>query len=58
MGKTTDDILAKIGCKNTKSRKAVIEVLENAENPLSAEDIFLCIKNRVRPSICPLFTEP
>jgi len=28
------------GCKNTKSRKAVIEVLENAENPLSAEDIF------------------
>jgi len=24
-----------------KSRKAVIEVLENAENPLSAEDIFL-----------------
>jgi len=32
MGKTTDDILAKIGCKNTKSRKAVIEVLENAEN--------------------------
>ncbi|ABN51782.1 MAG TPA: transcriptional repressor [Hungateiclostridium thermocellum] len=46
MGKTTDDILAKIGCKNTKSRKAVIEVLENAENPLSAEDIFLCIKKQ------------
>ncbi|HHV29027.1 Fur family transcriptional regulator [Acetivibrio mesophilus] len=46
MKKTTDDILAKIGCKNTKSRKAVIEVLESAENSLSAEDIFLCIKEQ------------
>lgn len=46
MKKTTDDILSRIGCKNTKSRKAVIEVLKSAENPLCAEDVFLCIKEQ------------
>ncbi|HOM01726.1 MAG TPA: transcriptional repressor [Acetivibrio sp.] len=46
MGKTTDDILAKIGCKNTKSRKAVVEILQSAENPLSAEDIFFAVKKQ------------
>lgn len=44
MKKTADDILSQIGCKNTKSRKAVIEVLGNAESPISAEDIFLRMK--------------
>jgi len=28
MGKTTDDILAKIGCKNTKSRKQLLRFLK------------------------------
>jgi len=44
MKRLADDILAKIGCKNTKPRKTVIEVLESTDNPLSAEDIFLRIK--------------
>ncbi|WP_242973864.1 Fur family transcriptional regulator [Clostridium thermosuccinogenes] len=32
------------GCKNTKSRKAIISLLEKAETPLSAEEIFLQLK--------------
>lgn len=44
MKKSTDDILAKIGCKNTKPRKTVIEVLESTNKSLSAEDIFIRIK--------------
>ncbi|MFZ5988211.1 MAG: Fur family transcriptional regulator [Bacillota bacterium] len=36
-----DNILTQAGCKNTKSRKVIIEVLENASSPLTAEDIFL-----------------
>lgn len=39
-----DKILSQIGCKITKSRKMIIEVLIKAEIPLSAEEIFLTIK--------------
>lgn len=42
--KEDNNILTRIGCKNTHSRQAVVEVLENASCPLSAEDIFLKIK--------------
>ncbi len=38
------NILTQKGCKNTKSRIAVIDVLEDANTPLSAEDIFMSIK--------------
>jgi len=51
MSKNDDigSILLKKGCKNTKSRKAVIEVLENAKAPMSAEEIFLSIKESGAP---------
>lgn len=39
-----DTILAQIGCKNTRSRKAIIEVLGRSDLPLSAEEIFLMVK--------------
>ena len=39
-----DNILTKKGCKNTKSRKAVIDVLNNSKLPVSAEEIFMLIK--------------
>ncbi|AEV69162.1 Fur family transcriptional regulator [Acetivibrio clariflavus] len=39
-----DTILSQIGCKNTKSRKIIIEVLTKTEVPLSAEEIFLNVK--------------
>ena len=39
-----ENILTRKGCKNTKSRRAVIEVLENAQMPLSVEDIFIKVK--------------
>ncbi len=38
------NILKKQGCKNTKSRRAVIEILEKSPLPLSAEEIFINIK--------------
>lgn len=38
------NLLVKKGCKNTKSRKAVIEVLKKTDIPMSAEEIFLSIK--------------
>lgn len=31
--------------KKTHNRKAVLEILENAENPLTAEDIFIQLKH-------------
>jgi Fur family transcriptional regulator, ferric uptake regulator len=37
-------ILSGKGCKNTRSRTAVVEVLEKAEMPVTAEDIFLKLK--------------
>ncbi|NLD45919.1 MAG: transcriptional repressor [Clostridiaceae bacterium] len=42
--KKENNILTRIGCKNTQSRQAIIGVLENASCPLSAEDIYLKIK--------------
>jgi Fur family transcriptional regulator, ferric uptake regulator len=39
-------ILSGKGCKNTKSRAAVVEVLEKMEMPVSAEDIYLQVKER------------
>lgn len=39
-----NNVLTKKGCKNTKSRKVVIEVLEKTEKPISAEEIYLRIK--------------
>lgn len=43
-GKDEENILTRQGCKNTKSRKAVIEVLEKAHMPISAEEVFIRIK--------------
>ena len=34
----------KKGCKNTRGRKAVVEALERAKTPLSAEEIYFNIK--------------
>lgn len=42
--RVNENILTKKGCKNTRSRKAVIEILEKADTALSAEEIFLRIK--------------
>jgi Fur family ferric uptake transcriptional regulator len=40
-----DNILTQQGCKNTKSRKAVIDVLNSSTTPVSAEDIYMLIKD-------------
>lgn len=40
----TDNILTRVGCKNTKAREAIVEVLENTSTPLSADDIYFKIK--------------
>ena len=40
----TANMLTKNGCKNTKSRRAIVFVLEKAVCPLTVEDIFLGIK--------------
>lgn len=39
-----DAILSQIGCKSTKSRRIIIEVLTKTQTPLSAEEIFLNVK--------------
>ncbi|NLL06543.1 MAG: transcriptional repressor [Clostridiaceae bacterium] len=39
-----DTIFSQIGCKITKSRKVIIDVLVKTEIPLSAEEIFLLVK--------------
>jgi len=39
-----ENILAKKGCKNTKSRRAVLNILQKADTALSAEDIFILVK--------------
>lgn len=41
-----ENILTKQGYKNTKSRKAIIEVLERTKTPISAEEIFLEIREQ------------
>jgi Fur family transcriptional regulator, ferric uptake regulator len=42
--KEENNILASQGCKNTRSRKAVVEILKKAERPVSAEEIYIRIK--------------
>jgi len=42
--KDAGKFLIKKGCRSTKSRKAVIEILEESETPMTAENIFLKIK--------------
>lgn len=39
-----DTILSQTGCKSTKSRQVIIEILIKTEIPLSAEEIFLVVK--------------
>lgn len=39
-----ENILTQKGCKNTRSRKAVIEQLEKLKRPVTAEEVFLQIK--------------
>lgn len=41
-----DNIFARNGCKNTKSRKAVVGVLRKAKAPVSADEILACIKEQ------------
>lgn len=40
-----ENILTRKGCKNTKSRKIIIDILEKSNIPVSAEDIYLRIKD-------------
>ena len=44
------NIISRRGYRNTKSRAAVVEILENADTPLSAEDIYLSMKESGRPA--------
>jgi Fur family transcriptional regulator, ferric uptake regulator len=39
------EVLKKEGIKNTKRRNAIMKVLENAETPLTVEEIFLALKD-------------
>lgn len=41
---TYNELLLKCGLKNTKQRSAIIELLKSNNTPLSAEDIFLALK--------------
>jgi len=41
------NLLKENGLKITKSRKLVLEVLEKAQEPMSAEEIFLNVRNQV-----------
>jgi len=40
-----DEILISEGCRRTKSRMAVVNVLKSSKVPLSAEEIYLMIKD-------------
>jgi Fur family ferric uptake transcriptional regulator len=40
------DVLTREGVKNTKHRNAILEILEVADTPLTAEDIFLNLKEK------------
>jgi Fur family transcriptional regulator, ferric uptake regulator len=46
MDSSMKNLSAGKGYKNTKSRKAVIEVLETAELPMTAEEIHINIRNK------------
>lgn len=41
-----ENILTRKGCRFTKSRKAVVDMLEKAEVPITAEDIYISIKDQ------------
>ncbi len=40
------NILTRQGCKNTKSRETIIEILENSDLPVSADEIYIGIKQK------------
>jgi len=40
------EVLSKEGVKSTKHRNAVLEILESADIPLTAEDVFLKLKEK------------
>ncbi len=40
------EILAKEGIKNTKHRNAILAIIEHSEKPLTAEEIFLSLKEK------------
>ncbi len=40
------EVLTSKGIKNTRSRNAVLEILQNSEIPLTAEEIFLMLKQK------------
>lgn len=41
-----NELLAKEGVKRTKHRKAILEILEGSETPLTADEIFLTLKEK------------
>ncbi|NLY42799.1 MAG: transcriptional repressor [Clostridiaceae bacterium] len=45
------DFFAASGCKMTKQRKAILEILMDSRTCLSAEEIFIKAKN-INPNIC------
>lgn len=46
MPDSTENILTKHGYKNTRARKAMLEVMEKSFSPLTAEEIFLKVKEK------------
>ncbi|HBL84525.1 MAG TPA: transcriptional repressor [Clostridiales bacterium] len=41
-----DELLRRSGLKNTKTRSAILEILEKSEQPVTAEQVFLELKNK------------
>lgn len=41
-----EEFLARLGIKVTKQRTAIIEILEKAKEPVTAEDIYECLENK------------
>ncbi|HVJ49374.1 transcriptional repressor [Desulfitobacterium sp.] len=41
-----NELLAKEGVKRTKHRKAILEILEGTDSPLTADEIFLTLKEK------------
>lgn len=41
-----NELLAKEGVKRTKHRKAILEILKGSETPLTADEIFLMLKEK------------
>lgn len=42
-----ENILMKVGCKITKQRQLILRILQNAEQPLTAEEIFISLKQSI-----------